>query len=108
MLAWSSGLSSPRLVVSRSQQSTNPASELAALFQERTVHAADNHRTDFVTDWSHSVQRKAAALQSRGVLWLAGSSVSTDEMVWHLASAQLRFYSPCITQLRKTNGILLQ
>ena len=60
MLAWSSGLSSPRLVVSRSQQSTNPASELAALFQERTVHAADNHRTDFVTDWSHSVQRESS------------------------------------------------
>jgi len=54
MLAWFSGLSSPRLVASRSQQSTNPTSELAALFQERTVHAADNHHTDLVTDWSGS------------------------------------------------------
>ncbi len=49
MLAWSSGLSSPRLVVNRSQRSINPVSELTALFQERTVHAADNHHTELVT-----------------------------------------------------------
>lgn len=58
MLAWSSGLSSPRLVVNRSQRSINPVSELTALFQERTVHAADNHHTELVTYYQHHLSCK--------------------------------------------------